>query len=207
MSMGAVRRISLVMIDPGSHARAGWRAPPNGDWSRCCQTYCQTLVQEKTWFARATFRQCEGQVLMADAADDTSRLSPEMKLIREKLFRHIGRPIERKEDARLLTGKGRFSDDFALPGQAYAVLVRSPYAHAEIRSIETKEALASPGVLTVLTGADCAADRLAPIPHSPVPSTKFDMKLTGPNGAKPFISPNYLLPLDRARLVGEGVVL
>ena len=144
---------------------------------------------------------------MVDAADDTSKLSPEMKLIREKLFRHIGQPVERKEDARLLTGKGRFSDDFALPGQAYAALVRSPYAHAEIQSIETKEALNSPGVLAVLTGADCVADKLAPIPHGPVPSTKFDMKLTGPNGAKPFISPHHLLPLDKARFVGEGVVL
>src|SRR6476620_9222998 len=118
------------------HARFA-RAPPNGDQSRCCQTYCQTLVQEKTWSARATLRQCEGQVLMADAADDARGLSPEMKLIREKLFRHIGQPIERKEDARLLTANGRFSDDFALPGQAHAVLVRSPYAHADIRSIDT----------------------------------------------------------------------
>ena len=139
--------------------------------------------------------------------DDPAGLTPELKLIREKFFRHIGKPIERKEDARLLTGKGRFSDDFHLPGQTYAALVRSPYAHAEIRSIDVTEARNSPGVLAVLTGGDCAADNLAPIPHSPVPSTKFDMKLTGPNGSKPFISPHHLLPVRKVRFVGEAVAL
>jgi carbon-monoxide dehydrogenase large subunit len=139
--------------------------------------------------------------------DDPAALSPEMKLIREKFFRHIGKPVERKEDGRLLIGKGRFSDDFSLPGQAYAVLVRSPYAHARIRSIDTAEARNSPGVLAVLTGADGAADNLAPIPHSPLPSTKFDMKLSAAGGAKPFISPHHLLPIDKVRFVGEGVAL
>jgi carbon-monoxide dehydrogenase large subunit len=134
-------------------------------------------------------------------------LSPEMKLIREKFFRHIGKPIERKEDGRLLTGKGRFSDDFHLPGQTYAVVVRSPYAHAEIRSINVAEALASPGVVAVLTGADRQADGLAAIPHAPVPSTKFDMKLSGPHGAKPFIPAHHLLPVEKVRFVGEGVAL
>jgi carbon-monoxide dehydrogenase large subunit len=143
----------------------------------------------------------------AQPGDNPAGLSAEMKLIREKFFRHIGKPVARKEDARLLTGKGRFSDDFALPGQAYAALVRSPYAHAEIRSIDVAEALGSPGVLTVLTGADRLADGLAPIPHSPVPSTKFDMKLSGPRGAQPFLSSHHLLPVDRARFVGEGVAL
>src|SRR5687767_14824432 len=139
--------------------------------------------------------------------DNLSALSPELKLIREKLFRHIGKPVERKEDGRLLVGKGRFSDDFHLPGQAYAALVRSPHASAKIRSIDVAEALGSPGVLTVLTGADRVADGLKPIPHNPVPSTKFDMKLSGPGGAKPFISPHHLLPVERVRFVGEGVAL
>ncbi len=55
--------------------------------------------------------------------------------IDEKLFRHIGKPVERKEDQRLLTGRGRFSDDFSLPGQTYAAVVRSPHPHARIVSI------------------------------------------------------------------------
>ena len=64
-----------------------------------------------------------------------------------------------------------------------------------------------PGVLGVLTGEDCAADRLSPIPHSPVPSTRYDMKLTGPGGGPIFIGPQMLLPADKVRHVGEAVAL
>src|SRR3546814_19642675 len=83
----------------------------------------------------------------------------ELKHVHEKLFKHIGRPVERKEDGRLITGRGRFSDDFNVPGQTYAAMVRSPHPHARIRGIEIEDALASPGVLAVLTSADCVADR------------------------------------------------
>src|SRR5713226_3790019 len=77
----------------------------------------------------------------------------------------IGEPVVRKEDAELLTGQGRFSDDVNLPGQAYAVMVRSPHAHARIRGIDVAAAMAIPGVLAVLTGADLLRDGLKPIPH------------------------------------------
>src|SRR5690606_8364271 len=97
-------------------------------------------------------------------------------------FKAVGQPLRRNEDIRLLTGKGQFSDDFALPGQAYAAMVRSPHPHARIVAIDKTAALAMPGVLAVLTGADVAADKLGPIPHEPLPKTKFDMKLTGPDG-------------------------
>ena len=60
----------------------------------------------------------------------------------------IGAPVRRHEDQRLLTGQGRYSDDLTLPGQAYAVMLRSPHAHAEIGEIDTEAALAVPGVLT-----------------------------------------------------------
>ena len=66
----------------------------------------------------------------------------------------IGEPIVRKEDVELVTGQGRFSDDVNLPGQAYAVMVRSPHAHARIRSIDTSKAAALPGVKAVVTSAD-----------------------------------------------------
>jgi carbon-monoxide dehydrogenase large subunit len=122
-------------------------------------------------------------------------------------FRAIGKPLRRKEDHRLLTGQGRFSDDFNLPGQAYAAIVRSPYPHARIVRIEGTRARALPGVLGVFTGADCAADGLAPIPHDPVPSTKYDMKLKAPGGAKVFEGPHVLLPADKARHVGEAVAM
>jgi carbon-monoxide dehydrogenase large subunit len=119
----------------------------------------------------------------------------------------IGRPLRRKEDERLLTGKGRFSDDFAMSGQAYAAIVRSPHPHARIVRIDTARAAAMAGVLGVLTGADCLADGLAPIPHNPVPQTRYDMKLTGPGGGAIFIGPQLPLPADRVRHVGEAVAL
>ena len=72
----------------------------------------------------------------------------------------IGASVKRKEDIRFITGKGQYVDDINRPGQSYAVFVRSPHAHAAIRSIDTKEALASPGVLGIFTGEDLAADKI-----------------------------------------------
>src|SRR6202030_4323650 len=74
-------------------------------------------------------------------------------------------------------------------------------------AIDPAEALAMPGVLAVYTGADCRHDGLRPLPHNPVPSTKFDVKLTGRNGTPVFIGPHQLLPHDKARHVGEAVAM
>jgi carbon-monoxide dehydrogenase large subunit len=120
-------------------------------------------------------------------------------------FKAIGQPVRRKEDGRLLTGQGQFSDDFSLPGQAYVAMVRSPYPHARIKGVDTSDALAMPGVLGIYTGEDIVAAGLLPIPHDPVPSTKYDMKLTNPEGGEIFIGPHLLLPTDKARHVGEAV--
>ncbi|HZE10407.1 MAG TPA: xanthine dehydrogenase family protein molybdopterin-binding subunit [Burkholderiales bacterium] len=119
----------------------------------------------------------------------------------------VGRPILRKEDQRLLTGAGRFTDDFNLPGQAYAAMVRSPYPHARILHVDIDRARAMAGVFAVYTGADCAADGLLPIPHNPLPSTREDMKLTGPGGGAIFEGPHRLLPADKVRHVGEAVAM
>jgi carbon-monoxide dehydrogenase large subunit len=108
---------------------------------------------------------------------------------------------------RLLTGQGRFSDDFSIDGQAYAVMVRSPHPHARIVRIDSTKAKSMPGVLGVLTGADALADSLGSIPHTPVPATRHDMKLTGPGGGKVFAGPHFLLPADKARHVGEAVAM
>jgi carbon-monoxide dehydrogenase large subunit len=72
----------------------------------------------------------------------------------------IGASVRRKEDIRFITGKGRYVDDFNRPGQAYAVFVRSPHAHATIKSIDVSAALAAQGVAAVLTGADAVADKI-----------------------------------------------
>ncbi len=68
----------------------------------------------------------------------------------------IGRSIARKEDYRFLTGQGQYTDDVVLPRQSYAAFVRSPYAHAKLRSIDTAHALKAPGVLGIYTGKDLA---------------------------------------------------
>ena len=66
--------------------------------------------------------------------------------------------MPRFEDLRLVRGAGRYSDDISLPGQAYAVFVRSPHAHAKIKRIDAAAAQKMPGVIAVLTGADYVAD-------------------------------------------------
>src|ERR1700730_10633131 len=73
---------------------------------------------------------------------------------------YIGRPMPRFEDLRLVRGAGRYSDDISMPGQAYAVFVRSPHQHAKVKWIDTSAAKQMPGVIAVLTGADYIADGL-----------------------------------------------
>ena len=119
----------------------------------------------------------------------------------------IGKPVLRKEDARLLTGKGQFTDDANAPGQVHSVMVRSPHSHARILDIDTAAAMAMPGTLAVYSGIDCAADGLGAIPHSPLPKTQHDLKLTGPGGSHVFIGPHMALPADKARHVGEAVAM
>ena len=122
-------------------------------------------------------------------------------------FRSIGRPLPRKEDARLLTGQGRFTDDFNLEGQLHAAMVRSLYPHARILGVDTEVARSMPGVAAVWTGRDCATDGLGVIPHSPVPSTRTDLKLTAPDGGPIFTGPHAVLPMDKVRHVGEPVAI
>jgi carbon-monoxide dehydrogenase large subunit len=119
----------------------------------------------------------------------------------------IGKPVARKEDARLVAGAGCFGDDVNLPGQAYACLVRSPHAHARIRAIDGRRALKTPGVLAVLTGADAAADGVGPIPHRPVPANPHEVPLTSRDGTPFFLAPHVPLPADRVRCVGEPVAM
>src|ERR1700729_1206393 len=72
----------------------------------------------------------------------------------------IGAPVRRKEDRRFITGKGHYTDDINRPGQTYAFFVRSPHAHATIKSIDSRAAAAMPGVVAVLTAAELAADKI-----------------------------------------------
>src|SRR5258707_8489198 len=76
----------------------------------------------------------------------------------------IGQPVRRKEDLRFLTGKGRYTDDINLDGQAYGHVLRSPYAHANILSIDSEAAREAPGVLGIFTIADLDADGVKELP-------------------------------------------
>ena len=119
----------------------------------------------------------------------------------------IGQPVRRKEDLRLVTGQGCFSDDVDLPGQAYAVMVRSPHAHARIRSIDVAPALAVPGVVAVLTGRDLLADRVKPIPHKQWSYHPAEIPLQNKDGAAVFAAAHFPMPADKARFVGEAVAM
>ena len=106
-----------------------------------------------------------------------------------------GRSLRRREDARFLTGTGRFTADIAVPGALHLHVLRSPHAHARVLGIETGAARAMPGVRLVLIGDDLAAAGLGPLPCPAVVNT-----------VGPLIVPErHALARDRVRHVGEPV--
>jgi carbon-monoxide dehydrogenase large subunit len=109
----------------------------------------------------------------------------------------IGQAITRREDQRLITGTGQYVDDIARPGEAHAVLVRSPHAHARIAGIDTQAAKAAPGVLAVYTGADLQADGVNAFPINPGLKNAAGNPMSGP--------PYYALAVGEVRYVGEAV--
>ncbi len=119
----------------------------------------------------------------------------------------IGKFVQRKEDLRLLTGKGYYVTDVRLPGTAYAALVRSPHAHARIAKIDTRAAAKAPGVIAVLTGADFLADGLKLMDHKPSLVGTPDVTVTVRPGFTTFTHPQPMLPADKVRYVGEPVAV
>jgi carbon-monoxide dehydrogenase large subunit len=109
----------------------------------------------------------------------------------------VGQPVPRTEDPKLLRGEGRYTDDVNLPGQAHAVMVRSRIAHGRLKGIDTKAALAAPGVLLVLTHADLAAAGFGPL--------KCPMNIPQRDGSPMKTPPRNSLAKDRVRFVGEAV--
>src|SRR6201987_2399420 len=117
----------------------------------------------------------------------------------------IGDSARRKEDLRLLTGRGCYSDDFNFPGQPYAAALRAPHAHAVIRGIDTTATRAMPGVIAVLTAEDARADGLNAIPHRATPGTPPDIVLHNNDGSPVPVAPHHALTTDRVRHVGTAV--
>jgi carbon-monoxide dehydrogenase large subunit len=107
----------------------------------------------------------------------------------------IGQSVKRREDPALVTGKGKYTDDFSMPGMTYAVIVRSPHAHARINSIDTSVAAAHPGVVAVFTGKDIQASGVGGV--VPVGWLHPDLKQVA----------HPILAIDTVRYVGDGVAV
>jgi carbon-monoxide dehydrogenase large subunit len=122
---------------------------------------------------------------------------------------YIGRPMPRFEDLRLVRGAGQYSDDISMPGQAYAVFVRTPHAHARIKKVDTAAAKKMPGVIAVLTGADYIADGLKGALQRANPAGAIDIKVRAFDPAKrPVLEQQqYPLAADRVRYPGEAVAM
>lgn len=109
----------------------------------------------------------------------------------------IGQPVPRNEDPILLQGRGRYTDDLALPGQLWCVMVRSPYAHGIIRGIDTSAAKEVPGVLGVYTGADLQAAGFG--------TMKCGLPLKNRDGTPLRNIERPSLAMDKVRFVGDPV--
>src|SRR5580704_5637970 len=109
----------------------------------------------------------------------------------------VGQPVRRKEDDTLLRGKGKYTDDFNLPGQAYAWIVRSSHAHGVIRGIDTAAAKAMPGVLGAWTGADLASANYGPYTCA--------LPLKSRDGTPLLQTNRSALAIDKVRFVGDPV--
>jgi carbon-monoxide dehydrogenase large subunit len=128
--------------------------------------------------------------LAMDDYIDPALLGPEEKFA-------VGQPVPRSEDPVLLRGEGHYADDIDLPGQAYAVMVRSHIAHGIIRGIDTAAAREMPGVLAIYTAAELAKGGIGPLPPRQVMNNR---------DGTPMLSPtHYALPSDKVRHVGEAV--
>src|SRR5487761_404279 len=113
--------------------------------------------------------------------------------------RMIGDPVRRKEDLRFLTGKGHYTDDINRAGQVYAVFVRSPHAHAEIKTIATKRAAGAPDVVAVYTGADLIKAGLGTLPCGWGVKNKDGSPMAEP--------PHPVLASGKVRYVGEAIAV
>src|SRR5262249_12871185 len=111
----------------------------------------------------------------------------------------IGQPVPRNEDPILLRGQGRYTDDLNLPGQAYGVIVRSRHAHGVIRSINTAEALAMPGVLGIYTGPDLTGAGIKNMPQGQAIPMRDGYQMHRPSCP--------VLTSDKVRYVGDPIAI
>jgi aerobic carbon-monoxide dehydrogenase large subunit len=127
--------------------------------------------------------------------DHTSPSSLENAIALQKYG--VGQPVRRKEDDTLVRGKGKYTDDFSLPNQAYAWMVRSSHAHGVIKAIGTSAAKALPGVLGVWTGAELASANYNPF--------TCGLPLKNRDGSPLLQTNRFALATDKVRFVGDPV--
>ncbi|CAG9240697.1 xanthine dehydrogenase family protein molybdopterin-binding subunit [Paraburkholderia caribensis] len=122
----------------------------------------------------------------------------------------IGKPIPRVEDQRFVTGNGQYTDDIRVDGQLHAAFLRSPHAHAGLRSVDISAAQEAPGVIAVLVGQDYLDDGFQGVDHVPNPVDAVDATkkafLTSLTGSI-FNQLHIPLPVDRVRYVGEAIAM
>ena len=123
--------------------------------------------------------------------------------------RRIGESVRRKEDDRFIQGQGQYSDDLNVDGQAYAVFVRSDYAHGVLKGVSVDAAKAVPGVLAVLTGADYVADGLTRMWHRALEGdpANWQQPMFSEEGSMGLQFDQWPLVTDKVRHVGECVAL
>ena len=114
----------------------------------------------------------------------------------------IGQPVLRKEDARLIVGKGQYGSDQFPVNAAQAAFLRSPHAHARITRIDVAAAKSAVGVIAVFTGADLVAGGIKPIPHAPNWTGSPDVDLTIAPAFKVFLTDHMAMPAEIVRYVG-----
>ncbi len=112
---------------------------------------------------------------------------------------HIGEALKRKEDYRYLIGAGQYTDDITLAAQCHAVFVRSPHAHARIKSIDLSRARAAPGVIDIFTGDQVAADKIGGLPCG--------WLITSTDGTPMKEPPHPILAQGKVRYVGDHVAM
>src|ERR1700736_811866 len=174
-------RCSAASVPPG------WSCRSSASWTRTPRRASRRSARR----SRATFA-------AAPATRTSSRPSRpprgcEVAAIEARGW--IGQSVPRKEDRALLTGRGTFVDNMTLPGTVYMALVRSPYAHARITSVDTSKATAAEGVVAAFSGAELADDWKASLPTAWLPTEDTAAPLHRPPAT------------DKARYVGDAVAV
>ncbi len=193
----AAQTMALTLVDlaakPGllDAAQAEWRERTGGGiggsaWVRAAAS--QGLRRAgRPALAGIRHHRARRGVVRADAAAGPGR--------RRTAVTYSGRSLRRFEDARFLTGHGRYTDDIGAPGALHGIVLRSPHAHAEIRAIDTGAARAAPGVALVLTGAELDAAGIGPLPCTAAVAS-----------VEPMVTPpRPVLARERVRHVGQPV--